>query len=298
MSRLTQYQTFMAILDAGSLSGAARALNITPSAVSKQIGLLEAHLGTRLLDRSNRQVSATAAGSLFYQECREILQHVTKAENRIRESQDAVSGRISITISKSLARTSLFDDLAAFADLHPNIRFDIHMSDDLQDLQQGEHDFAFRLGATGDSSRLYGRELARCRLACLASPSYLDRWGAPAQLQDLNDHRLMLLMPRNLSEQLRRFLRDEKVVLDQQSHDICDDVESVFQSVRSGMALGLMLDLTVAKEVESGEFIPLLENADLPVKSLYLLHQNLDLAPAKNRVFRDFILQQWQNRHS
>lgn len=292
MSRFSQYQTFIAILDSGSLSGAARALNISPSAVSKQIGLLEQQLGSQLLLRDNRRVSATVEGAAFYEAAKDILARVAEAEDSMHRNRSEISGLIRISCSKSLARSPLFDHLAAFRAEHPLIRFDIRMTDRIESLDG--LDFAFRLGALGDSSRHFAKRLAQSRLVCCASPAYIARHGKPETLGQLNDHPLMILMPDNLSDQLRRFLRDEQIILDRQRHHGCDDVETVYQSVRAGLAPGLMLSLTIEQELREGLFIDLLPNENLPVKDLSLVSKDLSLAPRKHRLFRDFMIAAFQ----
>ncbi|MGH1353084.1 MAG: LysR family transcriptional regulator [Methyloligellaceae bacterium] len=295
MAKFSQYSTFVAVVETGSLSGAAKLLNVSPSAVSKQLNALEASTKTQLFDRSHRNVRATEPGLRFYEQCKSILQAVTVAEDELLEEQEAITGRLSLTISKSLIRSPLFDLIAECSALYPEIRFDIHFSDHVEDLHEAGLDFAFRLGRLDDSSRLYAVPLMDVRLTICATQKYLDQYGQPESFSELSKHRLILMSPESLSVELKQFLKKQNMRSDSRHHHTTNDIEAVYQAVRSGMAIGMMLDVSIQDEMQSGEFIPLLADKKMPSKKLYLIHKKSGKFLQKQKVFKEFIRKSFKN---
>ena len=147
----------------------------------------------------------------------------------------------------------------------------------------------FRLGRLSDSSRLYGMPLMPVNLICCGTQNYIDRLGRPNTLGDLKDHSVMLLMPKNLSEQLRLFFKQENIALDRRNSHITNDVEGVYQSVRSGMNLGMLLDISISDELESGTLIDIFPEQMLPSKWLFLVSKEQGFNSHKHLLFKRFI---------
>jgi len=293
MGKFSQYRTFVAVVESGTLSDAARQLNVSPSAISKQLTNLEEATKVALFERSHRNVKVTTSGRAFYQQCKAILQSVAQAEDALLSEQEAVSGQLAITVSKSLLRSPLFDVLTAFSDHYPSIHFDINLSETVEDLHEQGYDFAFRLGRVADSSRLISMALRDVRLLCCASPRYLEQYGCPASLADLHQHKLMVLSPENLSQQVRDFFRKQKLDVNENSFHTdfhtTNDIEAVYQAVRSGLCLGLMLDIAVQADIEQGDFVDVFPSIPLPSKKLCLIYKKGAQSSQKQKVFKAFI---------
>lgn len=289
MPKFTQYRVFVAVVEAGSISKAALKLHYSAPAVSKQLAALENSLEAQLFSRSHKKVQVTETGRKFFQKCKRILAAIETAEDELLSEQDAITGDLSITMSKSLCRSKIFDLIAGFTDQYPNIRFNISFSDEIENLHESNIDFAFRLGQLQDNNHLIAIPLLDTQLVACATPEYVKKHGNPNNFNDLGTGSLMLNSSLNMSEELRRFLKKENVFLDEQPSHISDDIEAVYHSVRSGLSIGFMLDISVSKELESGAFISLLQERRLPSKRLYLLYKKTEWKSQKQQVFKEYI---------
>lgn len=293
MARFTQYRVFVTVFELGSISAAAQQLNLSPSAVSKQISALETHLNIRLFERSNRNVKATASGRAFYGRCKTIIRDVFEAERSLMEIKEAMSGSIRITLSKSLLRSNLFDQLSVFADLYPDIRFNIQASEQFEDLHETEIDFALRIGQLEDHSRLVAIPLRKVRPVFCATPEYLNKFGRPQSYAELSMHRFACMPLIELSQAVRSFLKKQKLLFDPQNHQV-NEIETAYQMVVRNMCVGMMLDCSVEKEINQDILVDLFPDQPVPSKTLYLLYMKNEYLPVRNQVFKSFLKEAYQ----
>jgi len=289
MAKFSQYRVFIAVVETNGISSAARFLNHSPSAVSKQLTTLEDSINVQLVDRSNRTVKITDSGKKFYRQCKEILAQVENAENNLLSTKQTISGKLSFTMSKSLARSSIFDAISEFSKQNSAIRYNIELTDEIKDLYDSDNDFAFRLGTVNDSTRLVAIPLQEVRLIFCATPQYLHRHGVLKSFDELANHHLMLLSPYNFSDVMRSFFKREKIGLNQEANHTTNDIEAVYQSVRSGQCIGLMLDVSVKRELENNIFVDVFPSQILPSKNLYLMYKKSTMCSKKHEAFKEFI---------
>jgi len=289
MSKLTHYRIFVAVVEAGSIIRAAAKLNYSAPAVSKQLTKFEHSLKVQLFQRSHKKLEITEAGKRFYPRCKSILASISQAEDELLAEDDAINGTISITLSKALARSIIFDVLSGFTVKYPLIQFNIQFSDDLEDLHDENLDFAFRLGRLKDSSHMIAVPLMETQLVACATPSYLEQHGMPKRFSDLGSGKLILMSPLNSSEALRTFFTKEKIRTDNSTAHTCNDIEGVYQSVRASLGIGMLLDITVEQEIQDGTFTAVLPERNLPKKRLYLLYKKSQWKTQKQIAFKDHI---------
>lgn len=289
MSKLVNYQVFVAIVETGSIIQAASRLNYSPPAISKQLAQLEQNLQVQLFHRAHKKLDITEAGKRFYPKCKTILTSISQAEDELLAEHDAISGAISITLSKALCRSNIFDVLSAFVDKYPQVNFAIHFSDSLEDLHDENIDFAFRLGKLRDSSHLVAMPLIDTQLVACGTPSYLEKHGYPERFSDLGSGKLVLMSPLNASEELRSFLNKEKIILNETSSHTTNDIEGVYQFVNAGLGVGMLLDISIQKEIDDGTFISILPERNLPRKRLYLVSKKSQWQTQKQRAFKNHI---------
>jgi len=289
MSKFNNYLAFVAVAETGSVVEAASRLNYSVPAVSKQLSQLELDLQVQLFHRSHKKLEITDAGKLFYPKCKSILSSVSYAEDEVLAEHDAVKGTISITLSKALCRSLVFEAISLFIDKYPQINFNIRFSDHLEDLHDENIDFAFRLGKLEDNSHMIAMPIMDTQLVACATPNYLNKNGKPKSLSDLGDTKLILMSPLNASEQLRAFLNKEKVSLRNSTAHICNDIEGVYQSVKVGLGIGMMLNISVQKEINEGTFISVFPKKNFPRKRLYLLSKKSQWQSQKQRMFKSHI---------
>ena len=184
------YALFAAVVAAGSLSGAARGLRISPAMVSKRLARLETRLGAQLVQRSTRRMALTESGARFHADVAAILDSIAAAEARVSGRTDAPAGPLRIAAPTSFGRLHIAPVLAAFLDDYPAIEATLDLSDDYTDLIATRTDVAIRITADVGAG-LVAERLADSRRVLCAAPAYLARHGRPVSIADLSRHRLL-----------------------------------------------------------------------------------------------------------
>ena len=186
MDRFEDLRAFVQVVESGTLTRAARSLQVATSAVSRRIKDLEQRLGTQLLQRTTRQMRLTPAGEAFHARARDILAALEEAENEAGDAARALAGPLRIAAPLSFGHAHLTPILIEFAKAHPDVTLDIDLSDRFVDLVAEGHDLAVRIGRLEDSS-LIARKLADVRVVAAAAPAFWARYGTPKLPEDLNN---------------------------------------------------------------------------------------------------------------
>ena len=184
MDRLDAMTTLVAAVDAGSLSGASRALGMPLATVSRKVSDLEQHLRTQLLIRSSRRLTLTEAGAGYFERVGRALADLEDADLAVGQLQAAPRGRLRVSAPMSFGFLHLAAAIPDFLALYPEVVVDCAMSDRFVDLVEEGFDIAVRIGALEDSS-LIARRLAPVRRVVCASPDYIARRGRPETPSDL-----------------------------------------------------------------------------------------------------------------
>jgi len=187
MNQLLEMETFVRVVEAGSISGAAERMNVAKSAISRRLGELETRLDVQLLNRTTRRLSLTDAGSAFYERCDRILADVTDAEQCLADTEDALQGRIRVAAPLSFGLDHLGPAINDFMQVHPQLNFEIDFNDREVDLIEEGFDLGVRIAKLSDSS-LVARRLTPIRHVVCANPEYWDKHGRPEHPNDLKRH--------------------------------------------------------------------------------------------------------------
>jgi len=191
MNQFEDMQTFIRIVDSGSITKAAEQLNTVKSAVSRRLTELEKRLGVSLLTRTTRSQTLTDSGKSYYQQCIRIIDDLQEVESRIKNEHCALSGKIKISAPLSFGLTHLGDVLRKFNELHPKIYFEIDFNDRVIDLIDEGFDLAIRISKLKDSS-LIAKKLFTSKSLLCASPQYFKEKGTPNQILDLENKHVIL----------------------------------------------------------------------------------------------------------
>lgn len=191
MSQLEEMQTFIRIVEAGSITKAAEQMNTVKSAISRRLSELETRLGISLLTRTTRRQTLTDSGEQFYRQCIRIIDDINEVESSIGNENKALTGRIKIAAPLSFGIARLCPVLKQFHDLYPDIIFDIDFNDRRVDLIDEGFDLAIRIAQLTDSS-LIARRLTTVKLIHCASPGYIQQHGLPLTPDDLLNGHLKL----------------------------------------------------------------------------------------------------------
>jgi DNA-binding transcriptional LysR family regulator len=284
MGRLREMEMFVRVVEAGSFSAAARALNIGQPAVSKMIAGLEERLGVRLLVRSTRRLSPTEAGLAFYERALHAIAEADEAEAAARGAGAGLEGRLRISAPVTFARLHVVPKVGAFLDAHPRLRLELVMEDRNTDLLAENIDVGLRLGALTDSA-LKARKLAQADRLVVASPAYLARRGIPATPASLVEHDAIIYGQSAGGQEwlFRSGTSEERVSL--RARLTLSAAEGVREAVLTGQGFAISSRWMFAPEFESGEVVPVLEEWSLPPMELWVIYPSGRLTSSKARAF-------------
>ncbi|PTV48024.1 LysR family transcriptional regulator [Acinetobacter oleivorans] len=194
MNKFVDMTTFVAVVDAKSISEAAKRLGIAKSVVSQRIQQLEKRLNTRLFERG-RKLIITQSGYSFYERCIHILEEIEIAETEATTNNCHLTGRLRLSVPMAFTERYLASILAKFAIEYPDLELDIEATDNFVNLNDENFDAAIRLGRLNSSS-LIAKKISVNRHVLCASPRYLELHGVPEHPNDLQDHEGLLYILR------------------------------------------------------------------------------------------------------
>ena len=186
MDPISEIQIYLSVVEHGSFTKAAKALDLSKSYVSKRVKALEDRLRARLLHRTTRAVQTTPAGQQFFEQARDAIQHLRDAEASVSAQTDTPSGRMRITVPQSFGTLHLTPVLLDFAAAYPEVEIEVHYTDRKVDLVEAGFDLGIRIGKLMDSS-MVAQRLTPMTAHLVASPAYLASCGRLVQPEDLSD---------------------------------------------------------------------------------------------------------------
>lgn len=195
-STLPNILSFCRTFEHGSFTLAARALQVTPAAVSRSVARLERALGASLFRRTTRALHPTALGRAYYEKCAAAVALLAEAERAVADTADETRGVVRLSVPTTYGLHRLLPRLGAFSERYPAVELEVQVANQSADLVRDGFDLAVRMG-TISAPGLVARKLGDFSLGIFASPSYLRRHGEPLSPDDLADHRtIAFLMPR------------------------------------------------------------------------------------------------------
>ncbi|KUM40014.1 LysR family transcriptional regulator [Pseudomonas sp. EpS/L25] len=288
--RSGEMTVFVQVVEAGSLSAAARALGLTPSAVSRSLARTEQRLGTRLLLRTTRAITLTAEGEAYLRAARRILADLAEVEEAIAD-QGVPRGRLRVSAALGHGRMTIVPLVAAFSARYPQIVVDLALGDEVVDILAGQADVAIRFGQLADSP-LSARPIGVTGQVVVASPAYLARHGTPRVPEDLLQHNCLRFNFRR-AEPDWPFQRDGRVFSLKIAGNIeCNSGEALAQLAREGAGIARIGAFSVADDLRSGALVPLLDawnpGDQEPIHAVFVGGSAM---PARVRLFVDFLVE-------
>ncbi|ORE96185.1 transcriptional regulator GstR [Stappia sp. 22II-S9-Z10] len=290
MDRLDAMRLLVAAVDAGSLSGAARAAGLPLATVSRRVADLEAALGAQLLNRSSRGLSLTDPGADYLAACRRILEDVAEAERAASGEFSAPRGLLTVTAPIVFGRLHVLPAVAAFLKTYAEVAVRLEQTDRVVSLVEERVDAAIRIGALPDSG-LRARRVGAVRWVVCGAPAYLAARGRPDRPADLPDHDCVTfasLMPADrwrFGPSWAPGRADETVRI--HSRLMTNTAEAAIAAAADGLGLTRVLSYQAADAVASGALQVVLaehEPGEWPVHLVY----PAGMVPQKVRAFIDF----------
>ncbi|WP_379069514.1 LysR family transcriptional regulator [Mesorhizobium sp. UC22_110] len=289
-NRLGEMDVFVRVVGLCGFSPAARALRLSPSAVSKLIARLEVRLGARLFNRSTRKLALTAEGSIFYERCVRILADVDSAE-REAAAGAVPRGRLRVNCNTAFSQWMLTPIVPEFLVRYPEIVLDLVVSDVVVDLLQEHADVAIRVGPLANSS-LIARKLGESKAIVVASPAYLERAGTPKTPADLADHNLLGFGFSRLIEGWPFLDENRQVIrITPQGNALVSDGDTMRRLALAGVGIARTARFHMEEDLAAGRLVPLLEDYSPgevePIHAVYVGQGGV--LPARVRAFLDFL---------
>lgn len=270
-STLDEIRALVAVVDTGTVRGAAEILSITPAAVSRTISRLEAKLETTLLSRTTRRLSVTAEGRIYLKRVRKILEEVELAENQLRVQKETPSGLLRINVATPFAIHVLAPCISRYQALYPDVEVELTTSEENIDLVGKHTDIAIRIGQLKDST-LRAVFIGSSRIRIVASPLYLQQFGTPSRIDELSNHRLLGFSKPEILKNWPLLDKNDKI-FKATSNLRADNGEVILNLVLSGAGIACLSDFMTYRDRKNGSLVELFKDSSLrieqPIHAIY-----------------------------
>jgi DNA-binding transcriptional LysR family regulator len=287
---------FHAAADAGSFTRAGEMLNMSQSAVSRQVSALEHELGTPLFHRHARGLILTEEGELLMRTAREILLKLEDVRARLVDSRGQPTGALRVTTTVGLGSTWLTSRINEFIDLYPGIHLELILDDSELDIAMRQADVAIRLREPTQPD-LIRRKLFTVHFHVYASPAYIKRFGQPTTADDLDHHRIVVF-----GESAPTYLRSMNWLCTAGREHAAprtavlsiNNVVAIRRAVEKGIGIAMLPDYIVPRD---SELVAVLTDHEVPSFDCFFVYPEELRESARVTVFRDFLIanaRRWQ----
>ncbi|MBL4633533.1 MAG: LysR family transcriptional regulator [Kofleriaceae bacterium] len=275
---------FVAVAESESFTAAGKRLGISTAQVSRQISALEARLHTKLFHRTTRKVSATEVGRVYYQHCRQVLDGLEEAERAITNLQSTPSGLLRVTAPVTYGERFIAPLIIDFIAKYPRLDLRLHLTNKKVDLVEEGYDLAIRLGQLDSSTMIAKRLASRTQYVC-ASPAYVETFGVPHSLSELEQHNCLQGILPYWRFREKGKARNIKV----RGNVRCNSGRTLVDAALKGLGIIQLPDYYVVPSLEAGKLISLLEQhrqADEGIWAVYPHNRHLS---TKVRMLLDYL---------
>lgn len=287
-----QLMMFHTIAQEGSITAAARKLEIAPPSVSQALKMLEEQLGLPLFTRTTRRIELTEAGQLLYERTLASMSELNLAVESVSDLSRIPSGKVRITVPRFVYQSLLKPIYIEFCQRYPSIQLEISVSDKAIDIIRDGFDMGIRFGDRVEEGMIARQLTLPVKEALFASPDYVEQYGLPETPDDLKQHKLIQyrfissnqVAPLNLNNQ------GETITVNMPTALIVNDTDVMIDAAHNGLGIGRIVTPMVEEGFKKGEIVPVLEEYWQPYSGLYVyFHKNTQKAK-RVRVLIDFLL--------
>jgi DNA-binding transcriptional LysR family regulator len=289
-------EVFRRVAEAGSFSAVGRETAMSQSTVSKHIAALEQRLGTKLLNRSTRQLNLTEAGSEYYHYCVRILNDFQEAEASVGKGKIVPTGTLRIASSAAFGRVFVMPFLNNFLEKYPDIQIDYLIGERSIDIVRQGIDLAIHVGPLADSS-LIARKIGSCHRVVVASPAYLLKHGFPKSPGDLKKHSCLLQSQHKTPGEwffTSSTHGDESVVVS--GRFMASSNDALVEAALNGLGIATLCDWQVKDYLKSGRLTVLLPKFRLSAYDVNALYPERRFVPQKVKRLIDYLRESYKQQ--
>ena len=293
MDRLIAMRVFVTVVDLGSQSAAADHLDLSRPVVSRYLAELEEWVGARLMHRTTRKLSLTAAGNETLPRCRQLLELADDMQAAVEVPSDAPRGLLRISVSTSFGQAQLVDAVAAYVRRYPGVKVELQMLDRTVNLVDERIDLAIRTSNELDPN-LIARRLSVCRSVVCASPAYLSEHGVPQRVEDLSRHNC--LTHAYFGHSLWHFeVAGQPVAVPVAGNISANEAMTLQKAALAGAGIAMLPSYQTADALRRGKLVRLLPEAQPRTLNLNAVYTSRKHMPATLRSMLDFLVQRFKD---
>ncbi|HXA48058.1 MAG TPA: LysR family transcriptional regulator [Burkholderiaceae bacterium] len=285
MLKLDGIACFVAVVESGSISEAARQLQLSKSVISERLADLEQSLGVKLIHRTTRKHTLTKDGEMFLQRAARIMRELEEAKSEMAESRGSLEGTLRISAPVTFGRMHLGPAVYPFLAQNPLLALTLDLDDRRVEVASSGYDGVVRHGVLEDS-RLTAWQLAPSKRILVASPKYLERWGTPTNVNDLSRHRGIYYTNRGAADW--RFLDNEGATVVRAPAALRVNNGDVMRDAAvAGLGIALLPTFIVGESVRAGALCMIDIGMSAATESIYIAHAEGRRPSARMRAFAD-----------
>lgn len=294
MNNLSDIATFVSVVEQGSFTAAADHMEVSKAVVSKYINRLESRLGSRLFNRTTRRLTLTESGRILYERSSGAIQDLLSAESEVMQYAGEPLGKLRITAPVYFGEAFLAEFFDGFTARYPKVELDVDLDNRMVDLVKEEFDVGIRIASLPDSS-LVARRLSEIKIATVASPTYLEKFGVPNEPQDLRHHKCLLYGLQRIPHEWRFKRSNGQMMSVRVQGSFRSNNDAVLKrAALDGQGLLRFPQIFVADEIENGSLVAVLEPYEIQTTTLSVVFPTRRNMAPKVRVFVEYLAETLQ----
>lgn len=293
MASLDDYRVFVAVVEQGNLSAAARHLHRSLQAVSRSLAALEQELGVELIQRTTRRAQPSQAGLAFHARIKAALADIDLARSELAEHGARIDGLLRVGGSTQFSAPYLVPMIAAFMERYPDVQVELVVADHHADLQREKLDVAVRLGEL-PNSRLHARQLGAMRMVTIGAPGYFAQHGRPRTPAELRHHDCIVRRTAGPAPQRWEYRHAGRTqAVEVRGRFSADNAAACNAAVAMGLGIGVAALWQVRSLFDQGRLDTVLDDWQLPGLPVHIVWPPSRQLPARTRAFIDFLAARW-----
>ena len=287
MDRFHEMAAFVAVVETGGFSAAARRTGDTQSSISKFVGSLEKRLGVKLFNRSTRSVTLTDDGQSYYQRTKPLLEEIDSADRELTNRTLNVAGQIRIAAAATFGRLHILPLLPDLLSRYPKLKVDLVLSDSVRDMVDDRIDLAIRVGAVNELDAVV-RRVATSSLVCAGARRYFNQHGIPATPADLARHNCLVYEGTGSAETWPFVGPQGRYSVPVSGNLRSNSIETIRAGVLAGVGIGLFTRMSLCDELRHPDIVTVLDDFSKEALDISLIWPNRRLVSSRVRCVTDY----------